>query len=211
TAAELAAVQLSTGVEDWGASGAVSWATTGVRLLKLHGSIGWTATSSEPPRALQLNHEQFDPRPPDLSRREPPAVIYGKRGKLRGDGPYLELRAAFARELREVDCLVTIGYSFADDHVNALIRRWLNGEESRWIVSVDPSPAMPPFGFDPTFTGELARLIPRAHDFARTPDKRPQFYRLEQTAAEAIPRVCLPAEDLRSTFDEWERQLRSTS
>lgn len=208
TAAAEHGIAVSTGVDDWLFKGRVDFPADGIHLIKLHGSVGWTAAAPTA-TGLRLKPEPFDPRPPIPGSLETPAVIYGKRGKLRGDGPYLDLRGAFARALESVECLVAIGYSFGDDHVNSLIRRWLTAAPSRWLVSVDPSPPRIPFGFDGSFRGELARLIPSAHDLMREPGLRPQFYQLQEKAESALPRVCLPAAALRATFEAWEVGLRA--
>ena len=68
----------------------------------------------------------------------PPVVIFGHRRKLRGEGPFLSLLADFERQLAPTDRLVVIGYSFRDDHVNQVIRRW-TFERPREVVIVDPN------------------------------------------------------------------------
>ena len=100
TAAAEHGIALSTGVDDWLFKGRVDFPADGIRLIKLHGSVGWTAAAPTA-TGLRLKPEPFDPRPPIPSSLETPAVIYGKRGKLRGDGPYLDLRGAFARALSQ--------------------------------------------------------------------------------------------------------------
>ena len=67
-----------------------------------------------------------------------PAVIFGQRGKLRAEGPFLSLLAEFERQLSNAGRLVVIGYSFRDDHVNEIIRRWTADDIARQITVVDP-------------------------------------------------------------------------
>ena len=67
-----------------------------------------------------------------------PAVVFGEAGKLRSEGPYLELPLAWSAELRLADSLVVVGYSFRDQHVNEVIARWFHADARRRITVVDP-------------------------------------------------------------------------
>lgn len=135
--AEIAGVHCSTGVETWAERGRWSWRPMGgVRLLKLHGSIDWEVEKGSSGDALA----QYRIHPVGAGRRlRMPAVIFGGRNKLRAEGPFLELLAQFEEMLREARALIIVGYSFRDDHVNEILRRWINGDGARRIVVVDPS------------------------------------------------------------------------
>jgi hypothetical protein len=130
-------VPLSTGVAHWLRTGRWDWLRRGIRLLKLHGSIDWAWKQAEredgqlPRRELQIidNGGQGSPRP---------AVIFGNRGKLQAEGPFLALLAEFEKLLTMTRRLVVIGYSFRDRHINEVIARWLNDDVSREIIAVDP-------------------------------------------------------------------------
>jgi len=73
-----------------------------------------------------------------VNDKEQPAVVFGQRGKLRTEGPFLEMLNQFAEKLQSCDELVVVGYSFRDDHINEYLRTWLNGPQQRHIVVVDP-------------------------------------------------------------------------
>jgi hypothetical protein len=68
-------------------------------------------------------------------KRTMPAVVFGRREKIRAAGPFISLLAEFERRLRAASRLAVIGYSFRDDHINEIIRRWINnGVEHRLFV-----------------------------------------------------------------------------
>lgn len=66
-------------------------------------------------------------------------MVFGQRGKLRAEGPFLGLLAEFEKQLAVASRLIVIGYSFRDDHVNELIRRWIAEDIDRTILVVDPA------------------------------------------------------------------------
>lgn len=68
-----------------------------------------------------------------------PAIVIGDREKLETDGPTLALLHAFQRALDRANRLVVVGYSFGDAHVNAVVRDWLNSDDSRTITVLEPS------------------------------------------------------------------------
>jgi hypothetical protein len=65
--------------------------------------------------------------PAEKQRYDQPAVVFGEAGKLRSEGPFLELLLAWAAALKRAANLLVVGYSFRDQHVNELIARWFNG------------------------------------------------------------------------------------
>lgn len=54
-----------------------------------------------------------------------PALIFGGQNKLTASGPFLDLLMEFRDRLFEARELVVIGYSFSDQHINALIEEWV--------------------------------------------------------------------------------------
>lgn len=184
----------------------MSFPPEGLHLLKLHGSIAWSITHPSQPKEYVVPPERFRPRPPQVDSGELPAVIYGRRGKLRGDGPFLDIRSEFSRRLQSASCLVSVGYSFADDHVNALIRRWLTSGADRWVLSLDPRPPKPGQANDQTFADELWGSLPTRYS-GRKAGARPVFYPWETTAEAGLPNAVLPPEQLREMFRGWEASL----
>lgn len=59
-------------------------------------------------------------------------------GKMSPIDPYPAPRSDFDRMLEEVELLVVVGFSFWDDHMTALIRRWLALDERRKLIIVGP-------------------------------------------------------------------------
>jgi hypothetical protein len=136
-AAERTGVGCTTGIHEWIADGAWQWPAEGIRLMKLHGSIDWAWEREEREHHLPVDVIRASAGPEDGYRR--PALVFGQREKLRAEGPFLGLLAEFESHLRDAAELLVIGYSFRDEHVNELIRRWSWEECAQRITVVDPS------------------------------------------------------------------------
>jgi hypothetical protein len=137
-----------TGIDSWASERAWRWPDNGLRLMKLHGSIDWHwETVRGDPGQLSVRRvvrdADDDPEPPD------PALVFGQRSKLTAEGPFLSLLAEFERHLDATDHLIVIGYSFRDEHVNVVIRRWVAEHRDSTITIVDPSLSGPPARFGP--------------------------------------------------------------
>jgi hypothetical protein len=137
TLGELYGVRVDAGMDAWSKRGAVEFGG-GVRLFKLHGSINWQKTPG-----VRVSSDEFVPVE-GVERvlsgvPERPAVIFGAGNKLKAGGPYLELLRLFEESLAESDRLVVVGYSFRDEHVNAVLTTWINADASRKLVVLDKS------------------------------------------------------------------------
>lgn len=128
-------VPVHTGVTSWIESGTWRWPRPGIRLLKLHGSIDWSWKPENRPGFLPRKVVAVDS---NEQERGEPAVVFGHRGKLRAEGPFLSLLAEFEAQLASAGRLVVIGYSFGDDHVNEVVRRWTAENSDRKLLVVDP-------------------------------------------------------------------------
>jgi hypothetical protein len=152
-------VNASTGIGGWVSQGRVKFENEGVHLLKLHGSINWSWTQSGqeegrfPRRTIHVGENRSD------DRRSEPAVIFGQRDKLTAEGPFLGLLAEFETRLASSTRLVAIGYSFRDQHVNELIRRWAAEDSDRTILVVDPYWPERFAASHDDFRGELNRFL----------------------------------------------------
>lgn len=133
-----AGVDVQTHIDRWATDGKWDWPAEGVRLLKLHGSIDWCWDDSMQPRG-HLRHRTVEAVPPSSDDHRSPAVVFGNRGKLRADGPFLSLLAEFETLLAVADQLVVVGYSFRDDHVNEIVRRWAAEDLGRTVLIIDPA------------------------------------------------------------------------
>lgn len=131
-AAEERGAHCDTAIESWLRDGG-EWPEAGLRLLKIHGSIDWVLQDGEGP----LPHAVVRPVPHDDHVRQP-AIVFGEGGKLRSEGPYLELLLRWARALEDADRLLVVGYSFRDEHINESIARWFNRDETRRITLLTP-------------------------------------------------------------------------
>lgn len=113
----------------------------GLFLLKVHGSIDWkvgeTPTSSSHPLAIPLVRQATATEMND--RNYSPGIIFGAGNKLTAEGPYLGLLRAFQQELAAASRLTIVGYSFADEHINEFIGRWINSNVSHVLTIIDPT------------------------------------------------------------------------
>lgn len=136
-AASTADVKIGIGIENWNRTRKLTKPRSGLELIKLHGSIDWWmgSSSGEEYPFTRLVVKVFDPS--DGVYRRKPAVIFGGENKLSAEGPYLDLFNAFRARLNRVENLVTIGYSFRDEHVNHVIKDWSLGHEGRTVTIID--------------------------------------------------------------------------
>ena len=143
-AAESVGITCNTGIEGWSESGEFNFGSSGLHLIKLHGSIDWRraevyrAKDQKMPHLRILKHG-----PPSLFRAglrgttELPAILFGQRNKLTAEGPFLGLLRAFQSELDASNSLTVIGYSFRDLHINIFISNWLNRSSENRLTVVD--------------------------------------------------------------------------
>jgi hypothetical protein len=118
-----------------------------VRVIKLHGSLGWKTdprtghVSDQDPNDVPMSrlvNQMMTSRPPV------PGIIFGAGNKLRPDGPYLDLYVEFKEALWRARRLIVIGYGWSDEHINEVIRRWLQVPSQRLFrVSSLNSTALP--------------------------------------------------------------------
>jgi hypothetical protein len=130
-------VPCDTGLSAWTDAGHWPPPASGVRLLKLHGSIDWVF---EPSDSYALPSKTV--RVVDNIRQQSYltlAVVFGEGNKLTAEGPFLDLLAEFRSALVQTKQLVVVGYSFRDNHINEMLRRWINGDPETRIVVIDPA------------------------------------------------------------------------
>lgn len=189
-AASALGVPCTTGVERWLETGRWHWPSRGIRLLKLHGSINWHWERAKQddghlPREALCVAEDLQP---DVEDEDPrPGVVFGHRGKVRAQGPFLGLLSEFEKLLGEAQRLVIIGYSFRDDHINDVIQRWTLEDINRTIVVVDPNwPEEFPFHLDGDFRAMLDHyLLPP--EWEDQPSFAPRLEVRREKCSEALP------------------------
>jgi len=104
--------------------GGANW----VRIVKLHGSLNWIADrSSGSVAALRTSDLLATRLAAQWSGGRPsrPGIIFGAGNKLRAAGPYLDLYIEFRTALCDAQRLIIIGYGFRDEHVNELLKQWI--------------------------------------------------------------------------------------
>jgi NAD-dependent SIR2 family protein deacetylase len=127
-------VEVNDCLDEWCRTGSVQ-KSEALTLLKLHGSINWI---QEQDKSVRRENETDTKSAFGPSMGSRPALIFGGINKLRADGPYLEMLMEWRAHLDQCDHLVVIGYSFRDDHVNAIIDRWHRKDTKKRITIVDP-------------------------------------------------------------------------
>ena len=101
---------------------------SGINLYKLHGSTSW--------RRIISSKSVVHPKDDSAGRLN--VVRFGGRNKLSADWPFLDIFWKWQEEIRSVDTLWIIGYSFRDAHINAVIEAWFRANKARRVVIVDP-------------------------------------------------------------------------
>lgn len=106
-------------------------ARTGLKVYRLHGAIHWFVENDIFKDQVHGSYV--------LGRRAfiPPGF---KGDPRRGpDGPHKDAHIQFANELKRVNCLVVIGFSFRDATLNEILRDALEVNESLIVRSINPS------------------------------------------------------------------------
>lgn len=208
-------LDLDRGVELW--DGGLDWMwrpDSKFRLLKLHGSLDWSLGDPDPVPGTPYFKRASPTITIDDDRgwtgkgwtHHTPGIVFGVRDKLRAEGPFLAMLHELSNWLRDTDHLIVVGYSFRDDHINVIIRDWLQYCPRPHLSIIDPNyptPSDGPLIDAPKFTRWLIRGIYRT-ERVELPDGRTSFeeavadgFDVYRTgAASALPLVCQPRPDL---------------
>lgn len=158
-------IRLDTGIEEWSGGGDWSWDDRAqVRLLKIHGSIDWRIYSERGPGGLSETRVATTDKLDSQQREALPGVVFGARGKLRADGPFLPMLREFDNMLARADRLLVVGYSFRDAHINVALSKWVNSSPLRELSVIDPA-----FDDDPRVRGRerfSAKLLGATRSFS---------------------------------------------
>lgn len=159
SSAASAKIRCETGITYWAANGSLPEPqTSGIELLKLHGSVKWWWTDARNDDSHALHQRRIEERDDSsvgkiaegvipewavggIGRQL--GVIFGGRNKLTAQGPFLDLLARFNETIRGHQHLAVVGYSFRDEHINQCILRWLRGNPVRRITIVERPGADP--------------------------------------------------------------------
>lgn len=166
--AERGGRSVDTGIAGWDGAHGWQWASgVDVRLLTLHGSIDWVLSSRIGAGGMRESHVEEYREGRETAWRDSPGIVFGARGKVRAEGPFLAMLREFDEMLARSTRLVVVGYSFRDDHINVAITRWINVQGGRKLTVIDPG-----FGADPRNVrgeGSYPAQLERA---ARAPDQK---------------------------------------
>jgi hypothetical protein len=157
-------VRLDTGIASWSGGSDWHWDDAAeVRLLKIHGSIDWRIHEEKGLGGLYETKVVAVGESDSSHHRSLPGVVFGARGKLRADGPFLSMLREFENMMARADRLLVVGYSFRDAHINVALTRWINSSPLRNMTVIDPS-----FNNDPRVYGRdnfSAQLLSAASSF----------------------------------------------
>ena len=98
-------------------------------LYKLHGSIDWTRDGAG--NLIYLD---------ELSRIDDDklAIIFGTNYKLQYVDPFLFYAYEFRKFSLEAKAIICIGYGFADEHINGMIKQALQSDPQKKLICVRP-------------------------------------------------------------------------
>lgn len=99
-------------------------------LYKMHGSIDW--------KKNEYGLLTYSDEAGSISIREL-EIIFGTNNKLQYADPYLFSFYEFARYCLRAKLIITIGYSFGDEHINGIMGQALRQNGKTKILSVRPS------------------------------------------------------------------------
>ena len=152
-AAQECAVEVDTGFGRWKPGLPLVFSSTRgrINLFKPHGSIDWERRRSSTRNRLEghplVQYAYSTGVTPQLhpmrGEQSSPLIVIGDREKLGTDGPTLALLRAFEESLYRASHLLVVGYSFSDEHVNTVVRNWMNADSLRTVGIVDPGWSTP--------------------------------------------------------------------
>lgn len=94
-------------------------------LYKLHGSIDWYID----------NNKLYKSERPEVN----PELIFGIQHKITSVDPYFYYSAKFREAcLNETKLIISVGYSFADEYINAILTQALNARSELRLLNVAP-------------------------------------------------------------------------
>lgn len=160
-----------------------------MNLVKMHGSLDWFRNTSR-----TTHWDRLEPLRLSVGKRgsegfdDLPWIVVGDRDKLGTDGPTLALNAAARDVLTRTTHLVVVGYSFGDQHVNAMIRDWLARDDQRTMTILDTTwPRLGYVGTDVDFRTALVASYGR--DRKGNEPSTPRVLPVEGTTGDSLTRA----------------------
>ncbi|MGB3479839.1 MAG: SIR2 family protein [bacterium] len=105
-------------------------------LYKLHGSIDWERDEEQGNILKEVDNI------PDI-----PDLIFGTDYKMQYIDPYLFYAYAFRQYSLESKLILTIGYSYRDEHINGILEQALSNRNERKVIIVSPDAQIIKKGF----------------------------------------------------------------
>ena len=100
-----------------------------ILLYKMHGSINWKR-DGETGNLICVNYSGSNIRPSEMQ------IIFGRDFKLEAADPYLFYAFEFRRCSLEARVIVSIGYSFSDEHINKMVTQAFRADANKRLVVV---------------------------------------------------------------------------
>jgi hypothetical protein len=135
TALQDSGVEFVNGFTQFGWNPTALQSAASVRLFKLHGSLDWVENDSF---GICSTKFPVHDRVADFEGEDSPLLIFGTNTKLTGRDPFLTLLYHFSARIAACDVLISIGYGFADEHVNQVIEQKLITNSKLHLVLVSP-------------------------------------------------------------------------
>lgn len=101
-----------------------------INVYKLHGSLGWSKDES----TGQICDSKY------FNVSDPHLMIFGVLEKVTIEEPFFELINRFKQKARRARLIVTIGYGYADEHINSVLVESLRGDTGKRLLIVDTEP-----------------------------------------------------------------------
>ncbi|WP_126176778.1 SIR2 family protein [Tsuneonella rigui] len=121
-------ISIDYGLRSWNLRRYIKFYDGEIKLIKLHGSLNWYLE----------NFDDIEVSDRLLPNKKHALIFGGQAEKLFSDGPFLALRHSFFEQLRQSNILLVAGYSFGDQHVNAMIRAWMRTRRQAKLIVINP-------------------------------------------------------------------------
>jgi hypothetical protein len=115
------------GLKNWNLRRFVKFYGEELNIIKLHGSLNWYFDGDD---EIYVGEER--------KYRKRAIIFGGQQEKLNANGPFLTLRHEFFSKLRNTNVFAIAGYSFSDEHLNALIRSWMKTRRKAKFILLNP-------------------------------------------------------------------------
>jgi hypothetical protein len=115
------------GLKNWNLRRFIKFYGGELNIIKLHGSLNWYFDGDD---EIYVGD--------DRKYRKRAIIFGGQQEKLNANGPFLTLRHEFFSKLRNTNVFAVAGYSFSDEHLNALIRSWIKTRRKAKFIVLNP-------------------------------------------------------------------------